>query len=115
MAILPGIVRRACTLAKCERDYTAKMKTMLLRLRVWGSGEVTDGTRKALTSMVDVWRHRAGDMDVVVSMRAAEWCSFVQRLAICVIQDDDAVIPHEETRRVRRMRAAVTCDCGCFS
>jgi hypothetical protein len=92
------VVKAACK--STSLPETASIRSLQLRLRIWGAGEVTDGTRRALFSMVDVWRPRKNKTDSVLSLRAVEWLSMLQRLAVCVIQDDDAVIPNAEMRRV---------------
>lgn len=112
LSLAPAVINAAC--AAAERPEGSCIKALQLRLRIWGSGEVTDGTRRALLSMVDVWRPRKGKLESVVSLRAVEWLSMLQRLAVCVIQDDDAVIPDATMRRVRRwFRVLEPCACAC--
>jgi hypothetical protein len=116
-SVLPDVIMAACEATKpdhadknyARREYAWRISELEERLDTWGGNDVRDGgrDRAALTAMVNVWRtHRGDDHDVTVSLKASEWSSFLQRLVVCVIQDDDGVIPDKGLRRVRR---AVAC------
>ncbi len=109
MGLVPDVVLTACKRKEAGDIRRATLLSdecmiwLASRMHSWGSHIVSDGSGHSLTAMVDVWRVGRSDNanDVTVSLKATEWCSFLQRLAICVIQDDDKVIPDDELRKVR--------------